>query len=590
MTLGFSTFRQLTLASLLTLTCACEGNIGDEGDTSEQTTEDAMETPSEQPFRIGRWWRWRRDAAVPTEDASTPIKDAGGSTPVKDAGTMPIKDAGTPPVKDAGPVTPPKDAGTEPPTRDAGTEPPPSSGNADAVWSPLSVLKVVNPLDHGAVGDGRADDLKALQSAVNALPASGGVVYFPGGKSFKKNDLLIITKDHVKLWGENRQAEIYQAVNNVRRKQSILCRNDGCGVFGLKLRSDSQARFDALEDNQIAADHGSLLEVSGNEVEGSVGCAVFMYGSTEHYIDRNYMHHTWADHIHHTDGASASWVWENTIFNEAPSKGDDGIACVTYGPGSTRCRDMEWWSNRILHTGWGRGYSVIGGDDIEIHHNWAIGVAGAGVIIASESAYDSASSRGISVHDNAITRSGHTIGHPGILVSGENGGAEALRDITLRNNVSASNQNGPYRAEGAYANVVNDGMATSESALPGPMPSQSDAKMADTSVLRTRDVSHAPADKRAGLHRIHVRRAGAGFEQRFEYVVKGAESAVSALARAGFLVEQRTVEGTAYALVLTREPVSLTSGASGVTFRELREKDRAGQLDWLWKRIDEARY
>ena len=53
---------------------------------------------------------------------------------------------------------------------------------------------------------------------------------------------------------------------------------------------------------------------------------------------------------------------------------------------------MEWWGNTILHTGWGRGYAVIGGEDIFIHHNWAIGVAGAGLIVASEPAYDSATS------------------------------------------------------------------------------------------------------------------------------------------------------------------------------------------------------
>ena len=111
---------------------------------------------------------------------------------------------------------------------------------------------------------------------------------------------------------------------------------------------------------------------------------MFLYGSTESYVEGNYVHHTWADHIHHTNGARQSWVWNNFIFNDQVSKGDDGVACVTYGPTSTRCADMEWWRNTHLGTGWGRGYAVIGGDDINIHHNWAIGVAGAGLIVASE--------------------------------------------------------------------------------------------------------------------------------------------------------------------------------------------------------------
>ena len=218
---------------------------------------------------------------------------------------------------------------------------------------------------------------------------------FPGA-SFKKTNLLVVTKSHVKFWAPNRQAELFQSVGGQRRRQSMLCRNNtGCGFFGVAFRSDAAARFDALEDNQISADHATLVEVVGCDIRGSAAVGVFLYGSTESYIEGNYIHHTWADHIHHTDGARESWVWGNFIFNDPASKGDDGVACVTYGPTSTRCGDMEWWRNTILRTGWGRGYAVIGGDDIFIHHNWAIGVAGAGLIVASEPAYDSASSERI---------------------------------------------------------------------------------------------------------------------------------------------------------------------------------------------------
>lgn len=39
----------------------------------------------------------------------------------------------------------------------------------------------VNVVDFGAVGDGVTDDTAAIQAAINALPALGGVVYFPYG-------------------------------------------------------------------------------------------------------------------------------------------------------------------------------------------------------------------------------------------------------------------------------------------------------------------------------------------------------------------------------------------------------------------------
>jgi hypothetical protein len=470
-----------------------------------------------------------------------------------------------------------------------------SGSSADDVWSPLQVMVVVDPLDHGAVGDGIADDLGALQAAVAALPEAGGIVYLREGRTFRKTDLLIVDRPHIKLWAINRGAELLQLVDGTRRRQSILCRQqEGCGVFGLHLRSDANERFDALEDNPVSADGSTLIEVVGCEVEGAAASGIFLYGSSEHYIHGNFIHHTWADHVHHTDGAQASWVWRNFILNEEPSRGDDGVACVTYGPSGPRCRDMEWWSNTILHTGWGRGYSVIGGEDIFIHDNWAIGVAGAGIIVASEGSYDSASSTRIRIERNVVYQAGHSIGHPGILISGLNEAAEPLTAIALVDNVSVDNPNGPYRAEGAHDGVTNDGLRTDASDLPEPVPTRGDVVLEDTSVLRTRDVSHVPIAQRAGLHRIHVRPApdGSGFEQRFEYVVSGEPAAVAAFcdersAAGDFVAEQRSAGATAHALLLTAVPVAIPEALEGVSFRELREH-AAGMLDWLWTRIDAA--
>jgi hypothetical protein len=480
---------------------------------------------------------------------------------------------------------------------DAGTV---GGATANSVWSKLTVMAIENPKDHGAVGDGKADDLTALTNTVAALPAAGGIVYLPEGASFKKTNLLVVTKNHVKFWATNRQAELFQVVAGQRRQQSIICRQQtGCGCFGLKLRSDATERFDALEDNQLSFDHSSLVEVVGCEIQGSAATGLMLYGSKEHYIEGNYVHHTWADHIHHTEAARTSWVWNNYMFNDAPSNGDDGIACVTYGPSSPRCGDMEWWDNTMLHSGHGRGYSVIGGDHIAIHDNWAIGTGAAGIIVASESSYNSASSNAISVTKNYVYQCAHeTTSHPGILVSGENPAADPLDDLGFADNVSADNvSNQGYRAEGAYTNVTNTGLSTMASALPKPIPALADVKMADTTVLRTRDVSHVDAASRPGLYRIHVRKApgGTGFEQRFEYVVKGSASAVAGFVQArqaagDYLSESRDVSGTSYALVLTSAPVTLSAGLSGVPFADLREGDRSGALGWLWQRLDSGTY
>jgi hypothetical protein len=458
-------------------------------------------------------------------------------------------------------------------------------------WSPLTVMAVTDPMNHGAAGNGTTDDLAALTAAVNALPSAGGIVYLPPGKSFRKTNLLTVTKSHVKFWAPNRQADINATVGGVRRRQSILCRNNtGCGFFGLKFRSDAAARFDALEDNQISIDHGSDVEVVGVEITNSAATGVFLYGSQRHYVEGNYIHHTWADHIHHTEGASQSWVWDNFIFNEAPSKGDDGIACVTYGVASARCGAMEWWNNTLLGSGWGRGYAVIGGNDIDIHHNWAIGAAGAGIIVASEGSYNSSSSQNITIRNNWVTRSAHTIGHPGILVSGYNAAAEPLTHLRLTNNVSANNVSGQnYRAEGAYTDVVNSGLSQDVNALPSPLPTTASVRLRDTSILKTRDVSFVAAASQRGLYRIHVRRnpSGSGFQQRFEYVVKGSpadmQAFLSARQAAGdTVVGSRLVGTVTYAVLLSPSPLAVPTTLSGVTFQALRAGDNDGSLSWLW--------
>jgi hypothetical protein len=218
------------------------------------------------------------------------------------------------------------------------------------------------------------------------------------------------------------------------------------------------------------------------------------------------------------------------------------------------------------------------------------------VIVASEDSYNTSASQGITVKNNYIVTCGHVIGHPGLLVSGLSSAAGPLRDIAFSGNVSVGDPNGPYRAEGSYLNVTNTSMSTTTSALPA-MPTTSSIRMADTRVLRTRDTSFVAASARAGLHRIHVRRAasGVGFQQRFEYMVKGAQDAVAAFVQqrvnAGdYVSEQRVVDGTAYALLLCAAPVTIPSTLTGVTFRELREKDRSGVLSWLWQRVDSGVY
>jgi hypothetical protein len=527
---------------------------------------------------------------------------AGSSSPVE-AGTAPAGSLDVPSSKrDPGRATPnPSDAATVPPASmpEAGRPPPPPGPLLpDAAWSPLSLVPLVNPMDHGGVGDGVANDRAALDRAINALPEQGGIVYLPAGKTFRKDDLLVISRPHVKLWAPNRQAEL-RGITAVP-PGNLATRFDASfgGVFGLKMTSDIGSRkSNGLTDSQIAIN----VDVTDTEIVGSElsGSGIFVFGAKRTYIEGNFIHHTWADHIHNTQAAQASYIWANWFFNEDPTKGDDGIACVTYGVDGARCGNMEWWKNTHLGGTWGRGYAVVGGENILIHDNWAIRTAAAGILIASEPAYSTPHSNNITVRNNWLYGDARKVPHSGILVSGLYDAAQPLSDLKFKDNVVVATATGePYRTEGAFRNVQNDGLNTQEDALPGPIPTKDDVQLRDTSVLATRDVSFVEAEQRRGLYRIHVRPAPntGGFEQRLEYIVAGPPTEVDAFVGASapsafhYVVEKREVSGRSIALLLTRVPITIPETLQGLSFADLRAGDLDGSLTWLWRRIDRRAY
>jgi hypothetical protein len=237
---------------------------------------------------------------------------------------------------------------------------------------------------------------------------------------------------------------------------------------------------------------------------------------------------------------------------------------------------------------------VIGGDHILIHHNWAIRSAGAGIIVASEPSYNSASSNDITIHDNWLYQCAQVIGHPGILISGLNTAAPPLTSVDLDDHVVVDTATGQaYREEGSVTNVTNDGLSTAFADLPTPLPTTADVVIKDTAILRTRDTSFVAAAERVGLYRIHVRLTpgGAGYQQRFEYVVMGPPADVTAwttarCAAGDHLIEQREVGGTASAIVLAGAPRTVPAPLTGVAFAALRAGDRDGTLSWLWDLVN----
>jgi hypothetical protein len=483
----------------------------------------------------------------------------------------------------------------------------------DGPWSPATHVEVRDPRAYGAQGNGTSDDTAAIAAAINALPSVGGVVRFTAGNYLKANKLLTITKPHVHLWAPQSDAVLLGAVRaktsaekanpafcGPREQATIFKTVNGGGVHGLRFDSTAVERHSCGESNQIVFEGAQNLEVVGVEITGSAAAGVFAYRSTGQTatsglkIVGNYIHHTRADSIHHTSGTRNSYVWANDIYNELPTRGDDGIACVTYGVNGAKCGQMEWWDNRYFGGANGRGMAIIGGEQINAHHNWVVSSSAAGILVGSEPGYNSATSTDIQLSSNWLVDSPDgTVnnGHAAILISGMNSAAPPVSNVASTGNVIVNPWAGrTERAEGSVSGVTFADLV-GEQYLPSAPPQLSNASRRAVTTLRTWDTSFAGV---AGVYRVHLRETPAGaFEERFEYVVKGSAPDIaawfsSAPACGSRLLTWRTVGLQTYAVILMSNPVSLPASVSAVTFSELRDGDNAGTLNWLWSKLESS--
>ncbi len=473
-----------------------------------------------------------------------------------------------------------------------------SGAVAQEVWG-TNPIPIVNPWDYGATANcgGGIDEGPRLLAAVAALPATGGIVWMNPGMCVRKDNWLTISKAHVKLWCESQDCTIYGVTGGALGKQSINFTGGQAGVFGVKFTSDASSRYFTAESNTLTFHHISgPNEVVGAEIARSSGVGVFLWGGTDHFVEGNYIHHTYADHIHFTEGANGGAAWSNFVFNEAPTNGDDGIASVTYNVGTAKVTHLEWWNNTILHTGGGRGLSCVGGNDIYMHDNVIYGTYAAGIVLASEPSYNTETCTNIVLARNKVYGTAQVVtSHTGILISGQNPAAAPIGPVVLTDNHSYGASAGAYRSEGAVTGITQTGLVSAEPV--GGTPPPPAVSKTNTRTLRTRDTSFVAAGVRTGLYRIHVRRPDSCvggvscFQSRYEYVVKGAPGVVAAwaahMAGAGGYVSYRaTVAGVAYALVLVSAPVPVPAGITAVSFWEMR----APALSVLWDRVDTGSY
>lgn len=284
----------------------------------------------------------------------------------------------------------------------------------------------------GARGDGRSDDTAAIQRALDSLEPGQTLVFPPG--IFLHSSRLVVANAGTTLWG---YGATLHATNPA--DQALLVQASNARVLGFTMTAVTDERRHAPWESRIAIwRHGNDLaaltdvEVKDNRIiesgppgsaraNSSSSAAIFIHNVHRFVVSGNVVRRSLSDGIHITGGARHGLVEGNTVRET----GDDMVAVVSYlgraEPGAetpaliarelARRKDQELVRNVLISDNdvsgqyWGRGISVVGGEDVSIIGNLIDATThGAGVYIAREQGWNTFGVRNVRVEGNKITR------------------------------------------------------------------------------------------------------------------------------------------------------------------------------------------
>lgn len=261
-----------------------------------------------------------------------------------------------------------------------------------------------------------ADDTLAVQRALNAVPA-GGTLLFATGKTYRHSDVLVdrVAGSHLTGGG------VLLASNEARSSFWISANNvlvDGGLTFRMGTTTQRWAAWEQTK-LRLAGVIGTVLR--GIKVEGSAAAGIFIDHSSNFLLEDVSVSNTRADGIHMTAGSHDGTVRRPTVTNS----GDDGVAVVSYTSDGVVCNHITVESPVVRGTAWGRGLSVVGGEEVTYTNVNVDSSNAAAVYVADEgSPWYTYSSKNVSFLGGTLTRSNTntSVDHGAILLYSANPG------------------------------------------------------------------------------------------------------------------------------------------------------------------------
>ena len=275
---------------------------------------------------------------------------------------------------------------------------------------PGATAAVLTPEMFGAAGDGEQDDTRALQEALAAL-RSGDSLTLGEGRTYRHHDVLELATPRTTLTGPG----VLLAADEER--SSLFVRADGVEVRGVVLRiTGTTRRWTGLTQHRLVVQASADVRVRDVRIEGSAGAGVYVEASSRFRLERLVVVDTRADGIHMTGGSTDGVVVSPLVQRS----GDDGVAVVSYDADRGPSARISVLSPRVEGTTWGRGVSVVGGEDVTYRDVHVQDSSAAGVYIATEGEpFNTRPVARVQVLGAEVLRANHTstVDHGAVLIA-----------------------------------------------------------------------------------------------------------------------------------------------------------------------------
>lgn len=307
-----------------------------------------------------------------------------------------------------------------------------ASGTGDNVvrFGPVAAPVGTDITTFGAVCDGTTDDTIKIQQALDAT-TNGETLQIPAGKICRHTGIVQARNAGMRVVGPG----------------TLLATNADKSAFWINadnvtFEGNLVVKMTANTPRLVTNDHHKIVilpktgaVIRNITVDGSAAAGILMYGASNYLIEDVEVKNTLADGIHSTFGSRDGTINRPVMRNI----GDDAVAVVSYTKDNAISRNITVDSPKLYGQTHGRGFTVVGGDNVTYKNVYVEDSSSAGLYVSSEGdPYWTYGSTNVKFLGGTIIRSNTdtTVDHGGIVLSSYNSGYISsdilIKDIVIK--------------------------------------------------------------------------------------------------------------------------------------------------------------